>query len=148
MQFDSTIGFVTDDQERVQQILSDYNPNLVILKIPPALQETQVEKDKPFRIVCLDERGDFWVNGLGKCYIVMDVRADEMNHKVIEKIFEADVTKHNPRDMLAKMQAQQAARQIFEAHKQAEAKEAMQDFHKSLLKSPLHTYRHNGKVYG
>ena len=148
MQFDSTLGFVTDEQERAQEILHDYNPNLVILKIPPALQETQLEKDKPFRIVCIDPRGDYYVEGLGQCHIVMDVRTDEMDHRVIAKIFERDVSKHNPNDMLAKLQAEQNAKMLFEQHKKAEEMEALHDFHKSILKSPLHSYRHNGKVYG
>lgn len=147
MHFDSVIGFVTDDQERVQQILQDYNPNLVILKIPPALQETQLEKDKPFRIVCKDPRGDMYVEGVGKCHLVMDVRHDEMDQRLIAKIFSRDVTKNDPKDILKRIQAEQAAQKLYDAYKLAEKKQALADVHLSILKSPLHTYRHNGKVY-
>lgn len=136
-------GFVTADQARVSQILADYNPDLVILHIPPALQTTAEDREMPFCIVHVHAKGEAVIPGLGRADVVMHVRPDEMDHRVLEEVFKRDMKNDPMKHMVAANQAQA----VWEAKQREEEMAQQRDIALSILKSPLHTYKHDGQVF-
>ena len=148
MKIDSVHGFVTDKQRYVQEILQDYDPSIIVLHIPPHLQETEDEKARPFRIVQVigneQHIGSMWVDGYGWCDIIMDVAADAMDARVLEEVFKLDNRRNNVAESIM---AANAAQRLMEMKEQQDIQDAQREFALSVLQSPLHTFRHEGKVY-
>lgn len=140
---DATHGMVSEKQIRVQKILQDYNPGLVVLHIPPELQANQEDKDAPWCVVHVHNGGSVIIPGLGRADVVMHVRHDEFDERVLEEVFKRDMRNDPLRDIMAKNQA--AA--IMEAKEAQDAMDAMREVHTTILGSPLHTFKHDGKVY-
>lgn len=121
--------FVSMEHSRIAEIINDYNPDLYLLFIPPARREAG---DKPYAVMHQPE---------GKApYIV--AYYDDCDERILEHIFMNDTTRH---DIMARLEAQELAQQLVEAKRRQEIAEANADMAKSMWRSPLHTYRHNGK---
>lgn len=128
--------FVSAEHERIAQIIKDFSHTLELRFIPPKDRVEQEEKEWPFVLVD---------NPPGRePYLVMLLREDEINETLIARLFEMRV---DPKDPMAKMRARMDAKRVVEMKKHQEEMDALKDFHVSLLKSPLHTYKHGGKVY-
>lgn len=128
--------FVSERHQYVASIVRDYNPELVVRWIPPEQRETAEEKTYPFAI--------FHEPPGRPPYVVMLVKESEMDQRVLERLFLAD-QKHT--NVGARIAAANAAAKMVQEYERAAEREALRDFHTTLLKSPLHTFKHNGKVY-
>lgn len=140
---DAEHGFVTAEQVRIQEILADYNPNLIILHIPPALQESATDKSHPWCVVCLSPTGEMFIDGLGRADMVMRMKPDEMDHRVLAECFKRDM-KNDPASAII---AENAALEILAAKEREEAMAEQRDLALSILKSPKHVYKHDGVKY-
>ena len=129
--------FISDNHRRVAEIVNDFDRNLEVQWIPPDKRDSLSEKEKPFRII---HRG----HGDGQPYTVMELSDDEMNGKVIERLFQSRVDKN---DIPAQVRAAQDAAKVLQLKRLQEEQEATRDFDVFRLKTPLHTFRHDGKVY-
>lgn len=131
--------FVSEQHQRVAQIVNDFDRNLEVQWIPPDQRSTLTEQAKPFRIVH---------NGSGKAegqaYVVMDLAEAEMNGSVIERLFQSRVDKH---DIPAQIKAQHDARRLVRLKELEDEQAATRDFDAFRLKTPLHTFKHEGKTY-
>lgn len=129
--------FVSQEHQYIASIIQDYNPELHLVWIRPQDRTTEEDRKYPFAVMHMPEGRE--------PYIVMLIKENELDHRVLARLFEADQSKGDP---LAKLNAHNAAIKALEAYKHAAEMEELADFHRTMIKSPLHTFRHNGKVYG
>lgn len=122
--------FVSQEHQRIAEIVNDYDPNLYLLFIPAG---RRAEGDKPYAI--MDNGGDDKAP-----YIV--AYFDHCDSRILEHLFMNDVRRH---DQMARVEAAELAQQITEAKRRQDEEDAKADIARSMWKSPLHTYRHNGK---
>lgn len=130
-------GFVNGNHERIARILHEYDPELELGWVPPDKRDPGEEK--PFCVIHNHPNGSrqavsFW-------------REDEIDERILEWAFENDFRKHSPDAIFNRMEARNLAAKL-KRQKEIEDETAEKwEFGKSLLKSPLHTYRHGGKVF-
>jgi len=116
--------------------VNDYNPELQVVWIPPENRTTPEDKKHPFAIMhCPPDR---------EPYIVMLVEENEMDQRVLERLFLADQSKN---DVGARLNAANTAAKLMQEYERAARQEELDDFHTFLLKNPKHTIKHGGKVY-
>jgi hypothetical protein len=133
-----TNSFVNTKHQQLAEVLQDYNPELALMWVPPKDREAADDTDrKPYAI--LHTRLD------GNQYIVMYLSEIEMENtqNVLARIFAADMSKHD--NQLAIIEAAEAARNLLAAKADMDLREEQADMARSMLKSPLHTYKLNGK---
>ena len=124
--------FVSEEHRRIAEIIADYDPDLRLVFIPPSERNHDDPNEKPFAVAHFPE---------GKApYIVFF--ADECDHRILERLFTNDTLKH---DVMARLDASHAAQEAIRLKKQMEEEEMKQDIAKSMWRSPLHSYNHNGK---
>lgn len=139
MQLDRAVAmddghFVSEKVAHISEIIQDYNPYLQLVWIPP---ENRAEGDQTPPFAVQD-------NSPGRePYIVFFIKEDEMDERVIARLFQGDNTKH---DILAEVEAEERARKVLEYKQQMEAAEERRDFIKSVVGSGLHSFRHNGRI--
>ncbi len=129
-------AFLSEDHRRFAEIINDYEPTLFLVFIPPAKRDP--EDKHPYAIVHMPEGQE--------AYPVMILSETEMENPqaILARLFLNDREKGDPAANLAAMEI---AAKAMRLHKQAEEEEAQRDLAASVLRSPLHTYRHNGKIY-
>lgn len=127
--FDPESGhFISEKHQRIAEIINDYNPNLFLAWIPP---KDRVEgEQKPFGI--LHKMPD------GSEYVVSKFAEEEINEHLLAKIFMMDAVRNDP---MAYLESLEAAEEAIRLKKEIEAREEMHDRAKSILRTPLHTYR-------
>lgn len=131
-------GFVSEQHQRIAEVLNDYNPELALVWIPPAMRETAHDREYPFAVMHFP--------AFGEPYIVKYVRENELDHRLIAEIWARDQSKHP--NLKQKIMLENAAARAMELKEQAERLDEMAEVHTALLKSPKHTWRGpNGKVY-
>lgn len=125
--------FINAKVSRIVELIREHDPNLDVKWIPP---NQRGHNDPAFVIV--ERAAD------GGEYPVFHVDSEEhMNEEVLTAVYAADMNIHNVQDWLeAKNKAYRDA-QALQARDEMEAKH---DLARSILKSPLHTYKHNGKT--
>lgn len=128
--------FVSERHQHVATILHDYNPELELRWIPPERRSDPQDREFPFAV---------WHAPKDKpAYLVFLVKEDEVDQRLLERVFLADQAKN---DVRARLMAQNAAAEAMRLFDKAAQEEEMAEFHSWLLKTPRSTVRHNGKVY-
>lgn len=131
--------WLSAEHQRVAEVIKDYDPNLELVWIPPEGRTEEEDRRKPFGLV--HRQPD------GHTYLIFTLSEAEVNHTLLARIFEADMHKHDPTRTINKIELNEQAMRLMQAKKIEEQKQEYMEFAHALLKSPLHTYRHNGKVY-
>jgi len=135
--FDQDTGmFVSQEHQDIATIIQDYNPELHLVWIKPQDRVSATDREYPFAIMHFPRDGE--------PYIVMMIKENELDQRVLARLFEADQAKGDP---MAKLNAANKAAQVMQEYRRSQEMEELAEFHAALLKSPLHTYRHNGKKY-
>lgn len=81
----------------------------------------------------------------GREVVVLSVRDESgFDERVLERIYAADGTRG---DVLARMEAHNRAVRELDRKAWEDARAAAQDVMASAVRSPLHTWRHNGKTF-
>lgn len=136
--FDSDSGNIVSAQhQRIAEIIHDYNPELELMWIPPGKRDAQ--DTKPFVVVHRQKDGNV--------YPIFYVGEHEMDHRVLARIFAADMSRNDPNKILTEIEANEAAQEILKAKKYEDEMAEKRDFAKHLLQTNKNYYRHNGKVY-
>jgi hypothetical protein len=121
--------FISAEHQRIAEIINDYDSDLYLLFIPPAKREPG---DKPYAIMHQPP---------GKApYIAM--YSDTCDERLLARLFENDARRH---DILSRLEAEELAQKLTEAKRRQDEADAKADIAKSMWRSPLHTYKHNGK---
>ena len=127
-------AFISERIRRVAEVINDYDASLFIAPIPDQLRAE--EPDKSYALI--HENPD------GKVYCVRKLRDDEVNEGLVAWLFKHDNMRTN---VLADLEAAEAARHALELKAKMEETEENIAIGQSILASPKHTYKHNGKVY-
>lgn len=139
--WDSESGaFINADHQRLAQVLKDYSPYLSLVWIPP--KDRDETDTKPFAILSeVPSRPP---------HIIRYLSEQEMKNpaEILAWVFEGDVTRHRPNDILAKIEARERAEKIMALKKEQEEAEDRMDFvaYAASNRSP-HYMRHNGKTF-
>lgn len=129
--------FISTEMANLVEIIRDYDPNLDLRWIPPE-KRFEGELDKPYVVVETRQGKDFPVTYLTE----EEIKKTEW---MIASLFQWDAQRSGSR--LDDLDARNAARKVLEMKKHAEELEEQADFAASVIKSPLHTYRHKGKRF-
>lgn len=130
---DSEHGALSVKHMRVAEIIKDYNPELELAFIPRNARSAF--DAEPFAVLHRLPNG--------QTYVVMTCKEEEVDERLLTKVFMADKKNGN---VLKRLEAEEAARKLMKMKEEMAEWEDKQDFVKSLLKGK-HYYRHNGKVY-
>jgi hypothetical protein len=123
--------FVSQEHQRIAEIINDYEPTLNLVWIPPDKREPG---DSPFAVMH---------SPLGQPpYIVF--HADECDERIIQRVFAAD-SKHH--DILTELEINNRAAEAIKLKREMDEAEEKKDVVKSIVKSPKQKYKHNGVVY-
>lgn len=125
-------SFVSETHARIAEILQDYDPTIHLAWIPPA---NRSPGDMPFAVVKTEENGRRYVI----CY------SDTCDERLLARVWSMDSSKH---DIGAMLDANRAAYEALQLKKEQDRLDEANEMAASILKSPLHTYRHNGVRFG
>jgi hypothetical protein len=125
-------AFVSETQRRVAEIIKDYDPYLELAYIPPESRGLD-DYGKEFAVIHRPPgREPYYVFFAGK---------DEIDERLIARLFMNDQTRGNVMNML---EAHENARQVLDMKRKMEEAEERKEFIIDVLKSPKDTYMHNG----
>lgn len=124
--------WISEEVSRVIEAIREYDHNLDVKWVPPDLREPD---DPAFAIV--ERTRD------GKEVVAFYVQNEtEMNRGILARVIAADNLKHNVNDNI---DALNAANKILAQKIRQDQIDEANDLAKAMWRSPLHTYRHNGK---
>ena len=126
-------GIFSQEQLLIAQILHDYDPTLSLVRI-----ENPQEGQMNCAVLCTPF--------VGPAYVVTYVNQADVNYRLIAQIYAADMQKAG-RPLEDQLRANDMARELVESLRREEIMAEQAEFAATVLKSPLHKYRHNGKVY-
>lgn len=125
--------WINEKFARIAEIINDFDHRLQLVWIPP---ESRTQFDiRPYGIL---HSGDD-----GQQKMVMLIKEEELDERVIEALFLGDTTKT---DVLARLEAKERAAKVLQMKAEMEAAEERQDFIKSVVRSGKHSFRHNGRI--
>jgi hypothetical protein len=115
---------VSSDHVNIAEIIADYDPDLELCWIPP---DARVHGEDPWAVFHTKDGHRYLVKTFTEC-----------DHRILAYLFQNDTARN---DVLARLEAEEAAKQAIELKRQIEESEQRQDMVATALKSPLHTYR-------
>jgi hypothetical protein len=134
--------FLPGKARRLAEVLHDYNPYLSLVFIPPAARN---EFDThPYGI--LDSSP--W-KGEQIIRHIAERELDDPN-KILQWLFEGDLSKHGVSELMAREQAKKFADDLLREKRNAEIAEERQELAAALVsggRDKKHAYRHNGKIF-
>lgn len=130
------VGVFTQDQLIVGQMIHGYDSQLTLVRIE---NPDILKGELPFAVYVHPHNGTM-------PYPLFFLREGEIHQGLLARIYAGDMAKAG-RPLEDQLQANEMADELFRALKHEEEMAEKKDLAKSILKSKLHTYRHNGKVY-
>ena len=126
--------FISAKVSRIVELVREYDHRLDVVWIPP---DRRGADDPAFAVT--ERLQD------GRTVVAFYVQSEqEFDERVLERIILGDNTKH---DVQARIEAQNlAARALAEARRRDEVA-AFADFARSVIRSPKHTYKHDGRKF-
>lgn len=96
---------VSAEHLRIAEIIKDYNDELELAWIPP--ENRNHNEEYPFAVIH---------SPVGKAsYVVFKVKEDEMDHRILARLFTGDLSKNNPQALI---EADEAAKALIEFKRQ------------------------------
>lgn len=127
-------GVFSQEQLLVAQVIHDYDETLSLVRI-----EDPKPGQKNCAVICTPH--------IGQPYAVFYTDLADVGQETIRRVFQADMVKHGKNGLAAELEARDAAARILNQLKAEEIQAEAQEFAVTVLKSPLHTFKHKGKVY-
>lgn len=127
--------WVNEKFAQIAEIIKDYDPSIELAWIPP--EKRTLFDSKPYAVIHNNPAN-------GSRYVMFYLSEEELDHRVLSRIFEGDTAKGN--DSLAKLEAEERARQLVKLKAEMEEAEVRQDFIKTVVGSHKHSFKHNGRV--
>lgn len=125
--------WVNEKFARISEIINDFDHRLQLVWIPP---ENRTAFDtKPYGILHTAD------NGLQK--MVMFIREEDLDERILAHLFLNDTERH---DVIARLEAEELAQQVMRNKEKMEEAEARKDFIATVVKSPLHSFKHKGRI--
>lgn len=129
-----TNSFLSERVRRVAEIINDYDAGLFLAPTPDEIRAKN--PGKTFAIIHENEQG--------YSYVVRLLEETEIDENLLVWLWTHD---NNNVNVLERIEKLDEARKAIKLKAIMEEREENQDIGKSILNSPLHTYRHNGKIY-
>lgn len=128
--------YISEDFQRLAEIIMDYDETMHLAWIPPDARS--FVDSHPYAVMKREDDGT--IN------MVMKLTETEMKDgpKTLARIFSGDTRKH---DVLKMLENEDKARKIIEKKKELDAMEEAAEFARTVINSPLHTYKHNGRRF-
>lgn len=123
-------GVFSQEQLLVAQIINDLDDTLHLVR----------EENGPRCAVLCNPH-------IGAQYVVLTCDLSEVDHTLVGRIIQADYARHGKGSLADQLEAQEAAKRLLDQLKYEEQLAEAAEFAKTVLKSPLHTFKHKGKVY-
>lgn len=136
--FDQDNGhFVSEAAARLAEMLNAFDDTLLLQYIPEH-ERGPADRAQPFRVI-QDAPGH-------EPYIVMYLRSDELDFRVLARLAEArSFGKNGAQSLAQRLQIEEEARQLEQWKKDQELREEAMDKAKFLVRTPLHTVNFEGK---
>lgn len=133
--------WVNSQYALISRIIYDYSqlpgsPQLSMAWIRPADRNTAEDFTHPYAVIQTLPNG--------QDVVIFTLREDELDHRVISRILAGDQSKG---DVFAQMEKDKVAKELMDLKKKREVIDDAIEIQRTILKSPLHTFKHNGKVY-
>jgi len=127
--------WVNENHARIAELINDYDPSMDLVWIPP---ENRVKNgnEAPYAVR--------HTNKDGYQYLLFFVNDDELDHRVLGRIYEADLTKH---DVQARIESDEKAYWALQRKIRQEKAEERMDFVRAVAGNNKSTFKHNGKIY-
>ncbi|MBK7509608.1 MAG: hypothetical protein IPI16_16370 [Comamonadaceae bacterium] len=129
----SEFGALPVKAQRIAEILQDYDPTLELRWIPP--KDRNSFDTEPFAV---------WHNPVGlPSYMIMTLKEDQLDHRVLAAIFNAN---NNNGNVLDRLEAEEAAKKLIKYKEELDSQEERREFSVWALRQNK-TVKHNGIVY-
>lgn len=125
--------WVNEKFARISEIIHDFDDRLQLVWIPP--ENRSAFDVKPYGILHTNDQG------LQK--MVMLIKEEELDERVLAQLFLGDTSRS---DVIARLEAEDLARTVSENKRKMEEAEARKDFIATVVKSPLHSFKHKGRI--
>lgn len=133
--------FISDDHQRMAEVLQDLNPNLSLAFIPQ--RDRQAGDTKPFAIV--EARPGF------EPQIIRYLSIQEMDNpsQILAWCAAGDLVRNRPQDVLARIEREENMAELMELKRREDELEDILDMGAFVGRTPLNKYRlkSGGKVY-
>lgn len=126
--------WVDEHHARISELIKQYNPELELCWIPP--DDRSREEEFPYAVKHNPKNAE--------PYIMFRIRKGELDHRVLAKIYDWDNAKHP--DILGSIEAQERAQVAIRQKELEDAASDRKDFIRTLVASPKHSFKHNGKI--
>jgi hypothetical protein len=132
-------SWVPSKVKAIAEVISDFFPDLEVRWLP---RDKRRPGDAAYQIIEKTRDGAEVV-----AFVVNS--EEEFDERLLKKIFESDASrcKNGPLEILEKLDAHNNAIKALKLKEQNNALEAANEFTKSVLRSPLNRYQHNGYRY-
>ena len=138
--WNSDLGeFINEKHAHLAQVLNHYKPTLSLIYIPK--KDRDATDTTPWAI--LDSPANL------PAHIIRYLSDAEMENPeaILQWIFEGDLDKHRPNDVFARMEVKRAAQELLDLKRQEDELADFYDKIEFAVKTNLHTWKHDGKVY-
>jgi hypothetical protein len=137
--FDKESGrLLSQEHQRVAEIINDYDPDLHLVWIPPEDRITEDDLDRPFAIQHTPPNL--------KPHMIRKLRESEVNHKIIAWLWQNDQQRAG-KDPVGRIEAERMAEEAVKLRIQYDQMMEKHELSASILASPLNTYKHEGVEY-
>lgn len=128
-------GIFTQEQLLIAKMIHDYDPELELVKVE---SHNPLVGEKPYALLH---------RPMGQMpYPVFFLDAGEIHHGLYARVFASDMAKAGM-PLEDQLRANEMAHDLYKQAKEEEDFAEKRELAKSILKSKLHTYKHNGVVY-
>lgn len=125
--------WINEKFARIAEIINDFDHRLQLVWIPP---ENRTAFDvKPYGILHTSD------NGAQK--MVMLIKEEDLDERILAHLFLNDTERH---DVIARLEAEELAQQVLRNKEKMEKAEERRDFISTVVKSPLHSFKHKGRI--
>ena len=128
-------GVFSQEQLMVAQILSEFDDQLTLVRVNNP-DKSIGEKDCALLVT----------PHIGEPYVLFYINQADIDYRLIARVYASRMSEHG-RSLEDQLSANEMARELYEKKKQEEIDAEKRELARSILKSRLNTYRHNGKVY-
>lgn len=138
--FDPESGYLLSEKHiRIAQLIKEYDPNLELMWIPPEDRSSNEPQLDTFCIAYRSHTGD--IN------VVRRLVESEVDERLIAWLWQNDMARQNPKDIIARLDAEVEQEKRDREKRHAEIREEARDKANTILRSPLHTFKHKGVTY-
>lgn len=127
---EETGHFLSKDHQRIAQVIHDYDPTLELAWIPP--ENRTLQDDYPFAVIHRPE-------GFPP-YVVMRLRENEVDHRVISRLWSNDAKNGN---VLNAIEKEEAARSALDYLRREEEMEEAREMAAWMVKAPAGSWMRN-----